>query len=497
MKNILEKSIVQQLTDVKGNVIYFPDSVRKTEYFTICSAQDEGSRFLLLATTIRNAAFDAFEGETTGDGEIIVKKAPLSAKNAAQLRKTFPWTAPVPVLRERCSFGCGDRLGCATSAHAELFKIYDAKPIFAQQSVRELTLTNRTFQSVVDDATFQVFQAGYEGGFGADGDHLKSFEHIKQALDAGVTMLTLDLSEQLKPEFASADEATVKAAYDALDDSLKARMEQSYTEVPELGLKFTDLERMRCALIYTQAMDFSAQVRTFLNENGGAETDLEISIDETTAPTVPEHHFFVASELKYRGVNFVSLAPRFIGEFQKGIDYIGDLAEFERQFAVHAKIAAWFKSYKLSIHSGSDKFSVFPIIGRLTEGRVHVKTAGTSWLEAANMIAQEEPALFRDMVKCAFESLADARKLYHVTADFDSIPAVDTIADADLVKLLDADNIPGRQLIHITYGAMLGGKYPELTARIRKALLKNHAAYAACINRHFTNHLEKLLIGKK
>ena len=81
MKNILEKSIVQQLTDVKGNVIYFPDSVRKTEYFTICSAQDEGSRFLLLATTIRNAAFDAFEGETTGDGEILVKKAPLSAKN--------------------------------------------------------------------------------------------------------------------------------------------------------------------------------------------------------------------------------------------------------------------------------------------------------------------------------------------------------------------------------------------------------------------------------
>ena len=120
MKNILEKSIVQQLTDVKGNVIYFPDSVRKTEYFTICSAQDDESRFLILAATIPNAAFDAFEGDVTGDGEIIVKKAPLSAKNAAQLRKTFPWTAPVPVLRERCSFGCGDRLGCATSAHAEL-----------------------------------------------------------------------------------------------------------------------------------------------------------------------------------------------------------------------------------------------------------------------------------------------------------------------------------------------------------------------------------------
>ncbi|MBO5959696.1 MAG: hypothetical protein J6Q65_06200, partial [Lentisphaeria bacterium] len=67
----------------------------------------------------------------------------------------------------------------------------------------------------------------------------------------------------------------------------------------------------------------------------------------------------------------------------------------------------------------------------------------------------------------------------------------------DLVKLLDADNIPGSQLVHITYGAMLGGKYPELTARIRKALLQHGDAYAACINKHFTNHLEKLGIGKK
>ena len=129
MKNILEKSIVQQLPDVKGKVIYFPDSVRKTEYFTICSAQDEDARFLILVTSMQNDAFDAFEGEVSGDGEILVKKAPLSAANAAQLRKVFPWTAPVPVLRERCSFGCGDRLGCATSAHAELFKIYDAKLI--------------------------------------------------------------------------------------------------------------------------------------------------------------------------------------------------------------------------------------------------------------------------------------------------------------------------------------------------------------------------------
>ena len=487
------QNFTSDVPETTGKVRYAEASCKTLDNVSICSARDDAERFLIVSGDSTSTVFQAFEGIVAGS----IKKAPYTHANAEALRKYFPWTKPIPVLRKRCSFGCGDRLGCATSAHAELFKKYDAAPVFAQQSVRELTLTHRTFESVIDDATFEVFQADYQGGFGADGDHLKSFEHIGEAVKAGVTMLTLDLSEQLKPEFADADEESVRAAYGKLDADLRARMESSYTSVPALGLEFSELERMRCALIYTQAMDFSAQVHKFLCENGGADTDLEISIDETTAPTIPEHHFFVASELKFRNVPFVSLAPRFIGEFQKGIDYIGDLAEFEKQFAVHAKIAAFFGFYKLSIHSGSDKFSAFPIIGKLTEGRVHVKTAGTSWLEAAHTIAIAEPELFRDMVKYAFVVLADARKLYHVTADFDALPDPDSIPADELVKLLDADCIAGRQLIHITYGGMLGGSDPDLTKRIRKALLDHAEGYVACIDRHFTRHLECLGISKK
>lgn len=480
----------------EGDVFFAPASVQQVEGTSICSAHDAGKAFLMLKTAERNRFFDDFEGEITADGAGFVKLAPLSGGNAAKLRAYFPWTAPVPVLRRKRSFGCGDRLGCATSAHAELFKRFDAAPVFAQQSVRELTLTHRTFQSVIDDASFQVFQANYQGGFGADGDHLKSFEHIGQALEAGVTMLTLDLSEQLKPQYAEADEAEVRAAYANLPAELRNRIERTYGDVPALGLHFTELERMRCALIYTGAMDFSAQVHDFLVRHGGEETDLEISIDETTAPTLPEHHYFVASELKYRNVPFVSLAPRFIGEFQKGIDYIGDLAEFERQFAAHARIADYFGSYKISVHSGSDKFSAFPVIGRLTNGRFHLKTAGTSWLEAVRAIALEDPVLFRKMLKTAFASLDDARKLYHVTADFASLPDPDAISEKDMPGLLAADCVPGRQLLHITYGAMLGGSDPALTEGIRRFLLAHADGYAKCIEAHFTKHLTLLGIAE-
>lgn len=484
------------LYDIYPNLITYSESsaMLADSEVEICAARDGAEHFLLISAAEKCADFNAFEGTEFSTSDGIFKRAELTHANAAALRKFFPWTAPVPVLKKRCSIGCGDRLGIATAAHADLFACQDAAPVFAQQSVRELTLTNRTFQSVIDDTSFQVFQAGFNKGFGADGDHLKTFDRIGEALDAGVTMLTLDLSDRLHPEFAEKGEAEVAEAYARLDPGLRARLEESYTTVPAIGIEFSRLERMRCALIYTDAMDFSAEVHALLKKRSST-TDLEISIDETTAPTLPEHHWFVAGELAYRHVPFASLAPRFIGEFQKGIDYIGDLTEFERQFAVHAKIADHFGFYKLSIHSGSDKFAVFPIIGRLTRGRFHLKTAGTSWLEAVAAIAENDPKLFRQMYNTAFATLADARKLYHVTADFAALPAEKELTDAELPKLLAADCVAGRQLMHITYGAMLGKDRPALRKAIYTSLAEHEDEYYDRLDNHFTRHLS--LLGVK
>src|SRR5699024_7212699 len=132
----------------------------------------------------------------------------------------------------------------------------------------------------------------------------------------------------------------------------------------------------------------------------GKKFNFEISIDETETVTSPQAHFFVANELKSNKVNVFSMAPRFCGEFQKGIDYVGDLHQFENELMEHANIASFF-GYKLSIHSGSDKFSVFPIIARHTEGVLHVKTAGTNWLEAIRVIAQQNPDLYRRLHRFA------------------------------------------------------------------------------------------------
>ena len=119
-----------------------------------------------------------------------------------------------------------------------------------------------------------------------------------------------------------------------------------------------------------------------------------MSVDETESPTTAAQHYFIASELSRRGVKLDSLAPRFCGQFQKGVDYIGDIHELEENFRVHAGIARHF-GYKLSLHSGSDKFSVFSSFASCCDGHFHVKTAGTSWLEAMAVVAETEPQLYR------------------------------------------------------------------------------------------------------
>ena len=472
---------------------FYADSYQKTDKLTAMMARDSQSRFLLLCAKENAGDFAAFDGECAAGKDFTAKKAPLTEKNAAALRKAFPWTAPVPVLHKKCSFGCGDRLGLATSAHAELFKKYNAFPVFAQQSIRELILTKRTYRSVIDDATFQVFQAGYTGGYGADGDHLKSFEHIDMALETGVTMLTLDLSDELHPAFAETSGAELEKAYAAVPADVRSECEKIYLAGPiklkSSTLQFTKEELMRCVLIYTDAMNFAAKVGERLRQHGAGKVDLEISVDETSAPTLPEHHYFVANELKRRQVVFASLAPRFIGEFQKGIDYIGDLKEFRKQFGQHVEIADFFGTYKVSVHSGSDKFSAFPIIGELTGGHFHLKTAGTSWLEAVEAISYADPKLFREIYTKAFAALPAALKLYHITADFSVLPKEETLTDAQLPDLLKC--VPGRQLLHITYGAMLGDDQ-QMHDKIYRALFVHEAEYQKQLDEHFRKHLDKL-----
>lgn len=142
---------------------------------------------------------DPFEGRCFHNG-LTAKICDLSPANTACLMSVFPHTRPVSLRKHATTFGTGDRLGVAGPGHIRAVRQYRARPVLAQQSVRENTQTGRDFAAVVSAAGWAVFQENYRGGYGADGDHLKSLDHIADALRAGVSMITLDLSEQLYPK---------------------------------------------------------------------------------------------------------------------------------------------------------------------------------------------------------------------------------------------------------------------------------------------------------
>ena len=422
----------------------------------------------------------------------ITVVCPLTAENAAALRRALPFTAPRPLHDQPVTIGLGDRLGIAGPGHLAAIRAYQAAPVLAQQSVRELTLTSRSFSQVIDASTWAVFREGYREAWGADGDHLKTPDQVSSALAAGCTMITADVSESLHGEHLKRSDGETAQAYAGLPTDYRATIETRYLgrSFPVEGgvpVSFSSARLQRAALVYRDAILHAARLYQACAAAKADGFDFELSIDETDTPTTPEAHLFIAMEARAAGVTIHSLAPRFVGEFQKAVDYIGDLPSFERLFAAHAAVARSL-GHRISVHSGSDKFAVFPSVGRLTGGRFHLKTAGTSWLEALRVVAAADAGLFRELYAVAVRRYGNARKLYHVTPDLSRLPTPERLSPADGRALLDDGD--ARRVLHIAYGEILS--VPELKKRLFDLLGREAQAYRSALEAHMGRHLELL-----
>ncbi|MBI9049169.1 MAG: hypothetical protein JEZ00_07110 [Anaerolineaceae bacterium] len=382
-------------------------------------------------------------------------------------------------LELRPSFGFGDRLGLATPGHIAAVKGTNFAPIFAQQSVRENARTRRTPQQVMDDALRAVEAAGWDAPWGADADHLKTVADMKSFVDAGFTFFTVDPGDHV-------DNA---ADIDSIQILREKTAAQKWEERSSIYLAsaneqpwgvFNEERLLRAIAKYGKAIDHTIMMYQQLKEMKDS-FDFEASVDETEAPTTPLEHYFIVNELTRAGVNFTSLAPRFIGRFEKGVDYIGDLDALDIELAKHAAVTKHFSTYKLSLHSGSDKFSVYPLIAKHWGKLLHVKTAGTSYLEALRTLAVKEPALFGRIWKMSLEKYPAERATYHVSGELDKVQA--GLAPADLLNDFHA-----RQILHVTFGSALILFGNEIHGRLKK-----HAdAYTENLQIHFAKHLDLL-----
>lgn len=463
-------------------------------------AAKDGDKMLGVVSNDK-AVLDGFtgtSGQVTIDGTgFAYKLCPLETANADALRARLPYLRAV-CLGLRKSVGCGDRLGLATPGHVRAVRGTGMALIAAQQSVRENSRTGRNPQQVMDEAMWGIFEEGWREGFGGDADHLKTPQDTAPWIAAGFTFYTIDPGEHVDNDAEHADvtalrEKVASLPWDVLESSPEDLVKR-LTQPVDIGVEtitMTEEQVLRAAAKYGKAVAHTVRMyRHLAGEMGEDNFELEVSVDETATVTRIEEHIYIANELRRLGVKWVSLAPRYVGEFQKGVDYIGDLETFRKQFARHVAVAKTFGPYKLSLHSGSDKFSIYPIVAELAGDLVHLKTAGTSYLEALRTVAQVNPSLFREIMQFAMGRYETDRATYFVSGELSKVPHPASLEDNELVGLLD--QFDARQVLHVTFGSVLN--HPPFGEGIVAALKANEETHYELVAKHFMRHISPFML---
>ena len=410
------------------------------------------------------------------------------------------------------SFGFGDRIGSATPGHVAALKRAGAgvEPIFPQQSIREMARTGRTPSRVMTDALAGMAGAGWTGHTGADADHLKTNEDVDVTAAVGFTFFTIDPSGDVDAHADDYDEPTLRDKFRGLLGEVAwvdGYLGRSVKLPTGSRVELTGEACLRAAVKYGRAINAALVLASHIagvHDREGRDYEIELSVDETEQPTTLAEHYIIADQCLRGGMRLVSLAPRFIGDFEKGVDYKGDLLALERSLNDHAAIADALGPYKLSLHSGSDKLSMYPALARATKGRFHVKTAGTSYLEALRVVARHDPALFRQVVTFARGRYEKDKATYHVSATLDSAPPVEAVTDATDLERHYLElwpevhggrgfTRPGRQILHCTFGSVLTD--PDLGPSVRGVLDAHPGTYTEVLADHFGRHLDALRAG--
>ena len=413
---------------------------------------------------------------------------------------------------ERFSFGVGDRFAHQARAQLKAFQLLaergvEVAPVW-NKSNREHTFIGSEPPSVLASAEAAVKALGWNKGWHVDADHIR-LETVDRFL-ACSDFFTLDVADSIgKPAEAGAIRSFVQRHPELVG--------QVRIEGIERPFSITEAEVARVAGQYLLAIQEAGRIYRHVARGKGGEDRFiaEVSMDETDAPQTPYELLILLAGLADEGVKAQTIAPKFTGRFNKGVDYVGDLVQFGKEFnedlAVIAHAVARYglpANLKLSVHSGSDKFSLYPIIRRAlarTGAGLHLKTAGTTWLE--ELIGLSEAggaglALAREIYGYALEHLDELCGPYASVIDIDraKLPAAAVVngwTGEQLARALrhvpsdPAFNASVRQLLHVAFkvAAKAGVRYTDL-------LCANEAVVARNVTTNlFDRHMRPLFLG--
>jgi tagaturonate epimerase len=409
------------------------------------------------------------------------------------------------------SVGIGDRFGLEGVAQLRAFlaardRGVTITPVW-NKSNREHSLIGTRPEDVRAEADAAVKSCQWTGPYFVDADHigLATVERFLGASD----FFTIDVADFIGKAAADSSIAKYTADMQRFSGTLHIPAIAEPVTVSPAALQ-------QIAAKYLFAVEEAGRVYRHIVEKKGEGTFVtEVSFDEANSPQTPAELLFILAALAREKIPVATVAPKFTGEFLKGIDYVGDIKQFTREFAEDLAVLAFAKqsfglpaSLKLSIHSGSDKFSLYPIIHRAirkADAGIHLKTAGTTWLEEVIGLAAAGgeglafvKALYRDahgrydeLAKPYLTVIAIDRKALPTPDQVDSWSAQEYVETLEHNQARKRFSIHFRQMVHISF-KLAAEKGPQYLA-----LLKSNRS---SIESHVTEnilkrHIEPLFLG--
>jgi tagaturonate epimerase len=385
------------------------------------------------------------------------------------------------VKLEKFTLGVGDRfarqglaqLQAVLQAHGAGVDVY---PVW-NKSNREHLIIETKPDDVRAEADRAVAVLGFKGSYYVDADHigLKTVEAFLAPSD----YFTLDVADFIgKPADPEAIEAFARSTHPYIGALTIPGTDQSF--------ELTEILVRAAAAKFLSATEEAGRTYQVIQKGKGRDRFVtEVSMDETDVAQSPLELFLILFMLAQAGVPLQTIAPKFTGRFNKGIDYAGDLAVFEREFEQDLAVIAFAirefglpSNLKLSVHSGSDKFSIYPIVNRLIKKHavgLHVKTAGTTWLEELIGLAEaggEGLAIVREIYTQAFDRFAELTGIYSTVLDINPsrLPDPKTVlgwtTQQYVAALRHVESSPDynphfRQLLHVSFkvAAAMGARF--------------------------------------
>ena len=409
---------------------------------------------------------------------------------------------------EKYTFGLGDRFARQGKAQLRAIQLahdssIDVYPVW-NKSNREHLIIGSQPDDVRAEADAAVAALDWTGAYYVDADHigLKTVDGFISASD----FFTLDVAD-------FTGKAAEPEAIEALAKSL--RRYTGALSIPGIGQPFALTEevlRRAAGKFLLAAQEAGRLYRRIEGKKGQDRFITEVSVDETDSPQNPVELFLILAMIAQEGIPLQTIAPKFTGRFNKGVDYVGDLAQFEREFDENLSVLAFAirefglpETLKLSVHSGSDKFSIYPIINRLIkkhDAGLHVKTAGTTWLEEVIGLAESGAAglaLVKDIYAQAHEHLPELAAPYSAVIDIDAAKLPDPnvarhwSSEQYANALRHVESCPSynpalRQLLHVGYkvAATMGRQFTDALVANEEIVGRNVTANL------FERHLQPL-----